>query len=141
MGTLPGLIAPRIVGNLDRPEIIIRPRLDLAANLGVTTQALSSAIRIATLGDIDQNSARFSLSDRQVPIRVALDQNARARLSTIQNLPVQTQTGGSVPLSVVADIGLGRADPDRPREPAASGDGRRRSGQGRHQRRRDEEGP
>ena len=107
MGTLPGLIAPRIVGNLDRPEIIIRPRLDLAANLGVTTQALSSAIRIATLGDIDQNSARFSLSDRQVPIRVALDQNARARLSTIQNLPVQTQTGGSVPLSVVAEIGLG----------------------------------
>lgn len=107
MGTLPGLIAPRIVGNLDRPEIIIRPRLDLAANLGVTTQALSSAIRIATLGDIDQNSARFSLSDRQVPIRVALDQNARARMSTIQNLPVQTQTGGSVPLSVVADIGLG----------------------------------
>lgn len=107
MGTLPGLIAPRIVGNLDRPEIVIRPRLDLAANLGVTTQALSSAIRIATLGDIDQNSARFSLSDRQVPIRVALDQNARARMSTIQNLPVQTQTGGSVPLSVVADIGLG----------------------------------
>ena len=107
MGTLPGLVAPRIVGNLDRPEIVIRPRLDLAANLGVTTQALSSAIRIATLGDIDQNSARFSLSDRQVPIRVALDQNARARLSTIQNLPVQTQTGGSVPLSVVADIGLG----------------------------------
>ncbi|MDR6114833.1 efflux RND transporter permease subunit [Sphingomonas sp. NCPPB 2930] len=107
MGTVPGLVAPRIVGNLDRPEIVIRPRLDLAANLGVTTQALSSAIRIATLGDIDQNSARFSLSDRQVPIRVALDQNARARLSTIQNLPVQTQTGGSVPLSVVADIGLG----------------------------------
>ena len=107
MGTLPGLVAPRIVGNLDRPEIVIRPRLDLAANLGVTTQALSSAIRIATLGDIDQNSARFSLSDRQVPIRVALDQNARARMATIQNLPVQTQTGGSVPLSVVADIGLG----------------------------------
>ena len=107
MGTIPGLVAPRIVGNVDRPEIVIRPRLDLAANLGVTTQALSSAIRIATLGDIDQNSARFSLSDRQVPIRVALDQNARARLSTIQNLPVQTQTGGSVPLSVVADIGLG----------------------------------
>jgi multidrug efflux pump subunit AcrB len=81
--------------------------MDLAANLGVTTQALSSAIRIATLGDIDQNSARFSLSDRQIPIRVALDQSARANLSTIQNLPVATQNGGSVPLSLVADIGLG----------------------------------
>ncbi|WP_107045250.1 efflux RND transporter permease subunit [Sphingomonas sp. STIS6.2] len=107
MAKLPSLVAPRVAGNLQRPEIVIRPRLDLAANLGVTTQGLSSAIRIATLGDIDQNSARFSLSDRQIPIRVALDQNARTSLATIQNLPVATATGGSVPLSLVADIGLG----------------------------------
>ncbi len=107
MASLPILVAPRIAGDLKRPEIVIKPRLDLAANLGVTTQALSSAIRIATLGDIDQNSARFSLSDRQIPIRVALDQSARSRLSTIQNMPVQAQNGGSVPLSVVAEIGFG----------------------------------
>ncbi|MCU6455681.1 efflux RND transporter permease subunit [Sphingomonas sp. A2-49] len=107
MATLPTLTQPRISGNLQRPEIVIKPRFDLAANLGVTTQALSSAIRVATLGDIDQNSARFSLSDRQVPIRVALDQGARTELSTIQNLPVSTTSGGSVPLSLIADISLG----------------------------------
>ena len=107
MSRLSTVVAPRIAGDMQRPEIVIRPRMDLAANLGVTTAALSSAIRIATLGDIDQNSAKFSLSDRQVPIRVALDQNARQRLSTIQNLPVQTSSGGSVPLSLIADIGFG----------------------------------
>ncbi|MCD2323271.1 efflux RND transporter permease subunit [Sphingomonas sp. IC-56] len=107
MGGMKEVVAPRVAGDLQRPEIVIKPRLDLAANLGVTTAALSSAIRIATLGDIDQNSAKFSLSDRQIPIRVALNQDARAKLSTIQNMPVQTQTGGSVPLSVVADIGFG----------------------------------
>ena len=107
MSRLPMLRSPRIEGGLNRPEIVIRPRLDLAADLGVTTQALSSAIRVATLGDIDQNSARFSLSDRQIPIRVALAENARERLSTIQNLPVPTQNGGSVPLRVVADITFG----------------------------------
>jgi multidrug efflux pump subunit AcrB len=107
MSKLPSLIAPRITGDLQRPEIVIRPRMDLAASMGVTTQALSSAIRIATLGDIDQNSAKFSLMDRQIPIRVALDQNSRQRLSTIQNLPVTTSTGSSVPLSLVADVGLG----------------------------------
>lgn len=107
MAKMPGLIAPRIAGDLNRPEIIIKPRSDLAANLGVTTAALSNAIRIATIGDIDQNSARFSLSDRQIPIRVALEQSSRSRLATIQNLPVQTQSGGSVPLSLVADIGFG----------------------------------
>src|SRR3546814_14021314 len=32
---------PRIDGDLQRPEIIIRPRFDIAADLGVTTSALS----------------------------------------------------------------------------------------------------
>ncbi|MFV0623447.1 efflux RND transporter permease subunit [Sphingomonas sp. ac-8] len=107
MAKLKTVVAPRVSGDLQRPEIVIRPRLDLAASLGVTTSALSNAIRIATLGDIDQNSARFSLSDRQIPIRVALSEDSRERLSTIQNLPVPTGSGGSVPLSVVAEIGFG----------------------------------
>jgi multidrug efflux pump subunit AcrB len=107
MKQLTGIRAPRIEGDLPRPEITIKPRLDLAADLGVTTQALSQTIRIATLGDIDQNAAKFSLSDRQIPIRVMLDENSRRTLSTIQNLPVQTSRGASVPLKVVADIGFG----------------------------------
>jgi multidrug efflux pump subunit AcrB len=107
MSGLKTIVAPRVSGDLQRPELVIRPRLDLAASLGVTTSALSNAIRIATLGDIDQNSARFSLSDRQIPIRVALSEDSRERLSTIQNLPVPTSSGGSVPLSVVAEIGFG----------------------------------
>ena len=61
----PELRAPRIAGDMRRPEITIRPRLDLMADLGVTTAAMSQAIRVATQGEIDQASARFSLSDRQ----------------------------------------------------------------------------
>ena len=102
-----GVVAPRIEADLRRPEIIITPRADLAASMGVTTAALSQTIRIATLGDIDQNAAKFSLSDRQVPIRVRLDPTARRDLSTIRNLPVPTATGGSVPLYRVAEIGFG----------------------------------
>jgi multidrug efflux pump subunit AcrB len=105
--TIPELRAPRIEGDLSRPEIVIRPRFDIAADMGVTTNALSQTIRIATLGDIDQNVAKFSLSDRQIPIRVAIDEDSRRNLSTIQNLPVPTASGGSVPLKVVADIGFG----------------------------------
>src|SRR3569623_1155666 len=99
--------APRVQGDLQQPELIIRPRFDVAADLGVTTAALSSTIRLATLGDIDQNQAKFSLSDRQVPITVALEQSSRSRMATIENLPVPTSNGGSVPLSTVADIGFG----------------------------------
>jgi multidrug efflux pump subunit AcrB len=107
MQTIPGLRAPRVGGDLVQPEIVIKPRLDLAANLGVTTAALSQTIRIATMGDIEQNSAKFSLSDRQVPITVSLSQNARRDLTTLEDLPVPTANGGSVPLKAVADIGFG----------------------------------
>jgi hydrophobe/amphiphile efflux-1 (HAE1) family protein len=99
--------APRINGDLPRPEIVIRPRLDLAAELGVTVQSISQTIRIATLGDIPQNAPKFSLSDRQIPIRVSLKENARQDIATIENLPVPVQGGGTVPLKSVAEIRFG----------------------------------
>ena len=107
MRDTPEARAPRIEGDMRRPEITIAPRFDIAADLGVTTAALSQTIRIATLGDIDQNVAKFSLSDRQIPIRVLIEDSARRDLSTIENLSVPTVNGGSVPLKVVAQIGLG----------------------------------
>lgn len=107
MKSLPELRAPRISADLQRPELLITPRTDLAAQLGVTTVALSQTIRIATLGDIDQNSAKFSLSDRQIPIRVMLAKESRESLDIIRNLPVPLANGGSVPLSRVADISFG----------------------------------
>ncbi|MEA3065074.1 MAG: hypothetical protein QOJ27_1520 [Sphingomonadales bacterium] len=107
MKKMPEVKAPRVEGDLRRPEITITPRFDLAADMGVTTSALSQTIRIATQGEIDQNSAKFSLSDRQIPIRVSLNEESRQNLSTIENLPVPTTSGGSVPLKVVAKIGFG----------------------------------
>lgn len=107
MKGLKQITGPRISADMRRPEIIVRPRKDLAAQLGVTTAGLSQTIRIATLGEIEQNSARFSLSDRQIPIRVVLPKTSRYDLTTIANLPVPTAAGGSVPLGRVADISFG----------------------------------
>ncbi len=97
----------RIDADMERPEILIQPKFDMAAQLGVSTQALSQTIRIATLGDIEQNLAKFSLSDRQVPIRVSLNDMARTDVDMLANLPVPTASGGTVPLKVVADINFG----------------------------------
>ena len=107
MKGLKELVAPRINADMNRPEIIVTPRSDLAADLGVTTAALSQTIRIATLGEIEQNAAKFSLSDRQIPITVKLSERSREDISTIENLPVPTRTGGTVPLSRVAEISFG----------------------------------
>jgi multidrug efflux pump subunit AcrB len=101
------LVAPRVSADMRRPEVVIKPRLDLAASMGVSTAALSQAVRIATLGEIDQNAAKFSLSDRQVTISVRLSEHSRRDLASLQNLPVPTASGGSVPLASVADITMG----------------------------------
>ena len=107
MSALKELRAVRIEGDIPRPEIIVNPRMDLAADLGVTTASLSQTIRIATLGDIDQNAAKFSLSDRQIPIRVLLSEDSRRSLATLENLPVPTTRGTTVPLKSVAGISFG----------------------------------
>ena len=99
---------PRIRDDLPRPEIVVHPRLDIAAQLGVSVQSISQTIRIATLGDLPQNGAKFSLSDRQIPIRVSLIESARRDLSTLENLPVPTASGTAVPLKSVADLSFGQ---------------------------------
>jgi multidrug efflux pump subunit AcrB len=108
MRAMPELRDARIKGDLPRPEIVVHPRLDLAAQLGVSVQNISQTIRIATLGDLPQNGAKFSLTDRQIPIRVSLPEGARHDLTTLENLPVPTASGASVPLKTVADLSFGQ---------------------------------
>ncbi len=98
---------PRINGDMARPELEVRPNLDKAAQLGVTVTSISETVRLATLGDLPQNEAKFSLPDRQIPIRVSLIESARSNLATIENLPVRTSSGATVPLKAVADFGFG----------------------------------
>jgi hydrophobe/amphiphile efflux-1 (HAE1) family protein len=93
---------------LDRPEILIVPRTDRAADLGISTDALAEAVRVATIGDLDVNLAKYNAGDRLLPIRVALKRDARGDLDILSNLRVTTSRGGSVPLSAVADIRFGQ---------------------------------
>jgi multidrug efflux pump subunit AcrB len=65
-------------------------------------------VRVATLGEIAQNEAKFSLAGRQIPIRVSLVESARSNLATLENLPVRTASGATVPLKAVAEIGFGQ---------------------------------
>ncbi|WP_298259478.1 efflux RND transporter permease subunit [Bradyrhizobium sp.] len=94
---------------LDRPELRIQPRADLAARLGVSTESLSETIRVATIGDVGPALAKFDAGGRQVPIRVQLEDSARGDLQTLEQLRVPLGGGhGGVPLSVVADVKLGQ---------------------------------
>ncbi len=100
---------------LDRPELRVKPKSDIAAELGVTTDAISEAVRIATIGDVGANLAKFNIDDRQVPIRVQIDDKARANRATLEGLKVATASGAAVPLVAGCRLpAVARADGDRP---------------------------
>jgi len=103
---LPGLVNVVSTAELDRPELRVYPKTDIAAELGVSTQAISEAVRIATIGDIGANLAKFDIGDRQIPIRVQMRETARTDLKLLEALKVPTASGKAVPLSVVADFEL-----------------------------------
>jgi hydrophobe/amphiphile efflux-1 (HAE1) family protein len=108
MRTLPFLQGVISTAALDRAEIRIRPRADLAADLGVSTDTIAETLRVATIGDIGANLAKFDVGTRQIPIRVQLDERARMQAQTLETLKVPTARGGPVPLATVAEISFGQ---------------------------------
>jgi len=91
--------------SLERPEIIIRPDAQRAAELGVTTAAIGETVRIATSGDFDAQLAKLNLDNRQIGIRVRMADAARQDLDTLANLRVRARDG-VVPLSSVAALSV-----------------------------------
>ena len=102
----PTLAAVSSEGALPRPEIQITPRIEEAARLGVSTAAIAEAVRVATIGDVDAALAKVGVDNRLIPVRVRLDDAARGDLARIAALRVPTATGGSVPLSAVAEVAI-----------------------------------
>jgi multidrug efflux pump subunit AcrB len=112
---------------IDRPEIRIMPHLAEAAALGVSVAQIAETVRIATLGDVSANLAKFSSGDRQVPIRVQIAETARGRLATFETLRAPAAAGAKVPLTSVATIGFGEGTTtidryDRQRQVSIEGD-------------------
>ncbi|WP_340108175.1 efflux RND transporter permease subunit [Pikeienuella sp. HZG-20] len=107
MDALGSVVDPTTSAALLRPEIRITPKPELAAEMGVTAAALASTVRIATIGDIDANLAKFNTGERRIPIVVRLKEAARRDLMRLSGQHVPSTTGGPVPLAVVADLALG----------------------------------
>ncbi len=99
-----GLADPRPATPPSGPELIVRPRPDEAARLGVSASTIASAARVATAGDIDANVAKLDEGERRIPLRVRLNERDRSDLSVIKNLRLPTASGGVTTLDSVADV-------------------------------------
>ncbi|MEM9977494.1 MAG: efflux RND transporter permease subunit, partial [Cyanobacteria bacterium P01_D01_bin.2] len=107
MRQIAGLVEVSSSANLVQPEILIRPDIQRAADLGVTVRDIANTASLATLGDAESDLAEFDVGDRLIPIRVRLAAEFRNSLSTIETLKVLNDQGQLVPLIAVADVGFG----------------------------------
>ncbi len=107
MRALPELNSVGTTASLNQPEITITPDFAKAAQLGVSVQAISDAINIGTIGDIEANLAKFNYGNRQVSIRVRLPKDTGDAIDMLRNLKLPLAFGGNVPLSAVASIRFG----------------------------------
>ena len=92
--------------NLVRTEVIVRPDAAKAAALGISPQAISDALRLATQGDYEQLLPKLNLEARQVPIVVRLAKPARESLDALRRIVI-TGASGPVMLGQVARLELG----------------------------------
>ncbi len=103
--TIEGLGSIASTASLVRPEIAVRPDFAKAADLGVTSAAISDTLRVATLGDYDAQLPKLNLSQRQVPIVVRLEADARKDIATLERLMVPGARG-PVMLGQVAQVSM-----------------------------------
>lgn len=103
--TIPGLGSISSSASLIRPEVAVRPDFARAADLGVTSTAIAETLRIATLGDYDISLPKMNLAQRQVPIVVKFESEARGDLQLLERLAVPG-ANGPVMLKQVADLDI-----------------------------------
>jgi multidrug efflux pump subunit AcrB len=100
------------IGNIEssaslvRTEISVIPDLAKAAEMGVTSSAIAETLRVATVGDYDNQLAKLNLSQRQVPIVVRLADSGLRDLETLARLAVPGSKG-PVMLGQVATLSFG----------------------------------
>lgn len=104
MRTLDVIADPRPSTPPVGPEVVIRPRADEAARLGVSVDTIAQAARVATVGDIDANVAKLTDGERRLPVRIRLPADARADIQRIKSLRLPTAGGGVTTLDAVADV-------------------------------------
>ncbi len=106
--TIPGLGSIASSAALVRPEVWIQPDFAKAADLGVSTAAMGETLRVATVGDYESALPKLNLSQRQVPIVVRLEDDARQNLQVLSrlNVPSTNPSVGSVALNQVASLDI-----------------------------------
>lgn len=107
MRAMPTLSGVQSTQAMLQPEISITPDFDKAAELGITPEQISDALRIATIGDNENLLAKFNYGSRQIPIRVRFPKQNYRDISVIENIRIPAITGQSIPIKAFAKVAYG----------------------------------
>ncbi|MCP5560458.1 MAG: efflux RND transporter permease subunit [Verrucomicrobiaceae bacterium] len=83
------------------PSLTLRVKQPDAQRFGISAEDIATAVNIAKLG---KTASSVLEGDRVIDIRVVGDATQFNRITTLNDLPLRTSTGGLVKLSQVADI-------------------------------------
>lgn len=105
IATIPQLGSVSSSAALVNPEIVIKPNLNRAASMGVSSMQIAQTLRIATTGDYDVALPKMNTSQRQVPIVIKLNDNVRADIEALKQLTINGSKG-PVMLGQIAELEL-----------------------------------
>ena len=101
---VPGAADVRVEQTEGLPLLDIRPNRDAMSRVGVTPGDVQDVVG-ATIGG--REAGVIFDGDRRFPVVIRLAETTRSDLQSIGQIPVPTAGGSFVPLSSVADIGIG----------------------------------
>ena len=95
--------------SLPRQELTVIPNRLAMADKGVTTLDIAKTLRVATVGDYEQQLSKLNLDSRQIPIVVRLPDIAKQSVSQLEGLyvPSTSPTGEGVRIGDVAELDFG----------------------------------
>ncbi|MGB4708969.1 MAG: efflux RND transporter permease subunit [Fuerstiella sp.] len=91
--------------DLSSPELHVIPRLEKAAELGVTTSSIGYAVNALVDGAF---AGDYWHEGRRIDLVIYGEDEYADRTQDLENLPIGIPGGGNVPLSTVADVQLSR---------------------------------
>jgi HAE1 family hydrophobic/amphiphilic exporter-1 len=101
---VPGIVDADTTLKLDKPELRVEIDRDKAADLGVRTSDIASALRLMVGGDDQVTRFRDTTINEDYDVQVRLQEGERNDAATISRLTVPSSTSGLVRLDNLVDI-------------------------------------
>lgn len=98
---LPGAVEVSSSASEQVPEVEITLKRANASRFGLTAAAIGQAVRGELSG---QTATQLKINGQEIRVNVRGDSRAKGSLDALRSVMIPTQTGGSVPLRLVAEV-------------------------------------